>query len=380
MIDDVLSLCSKLIKCKSVTPMDDGAIDCVADYLSAVGFDAKILDFVSLDGKNRVKNLFAQYGTSDEKVLGFLGHSDVVPAGEKWDVEPFDAILKDGYLYGRGICDMKGGIAAFCAAASEFIKQQGNNFDGSIVILITGDEEIGSEQGARALIEWSREYRKLPHDCLIGEPSSYKKIGDRIYIGHRGSINVKVKSKGKQGHIAYQGCYINSLSNLCKYISQMLKYEWKHKDMRFPKTNLEPTMLFTNNYAENVAPDKSSANINVRYSSDYNSEDLKKIFEKEVNGYDGIILDFNVNGDAYCCNNEKLKSMLSSAINEVTGENPEFSCAGGTSDGRYMKKYCNVIEFGLQDANIHQKNERAKVDDLLYLSKIYHAFLNRYFL
>ena len=158
----------------------------------------------------------------------------------------------------------------------------------------------------------------------------------------------------------------------------MLEYEWKHKDKSFPKTNFEPTMLFTNNYAENVAPEESSANINIRYSSDYNSEDLKKICEQEAKEYN-VSLDFNVSGDAYCCDNEKLKSLISSAINEVTGENPEFSCAGGTSDGRYMIKYCNIIEFGLLDANMHQKNERAKIDDLLCLSKIYHAFIKRYF-
>lgn len=379
MLDDVLSLCSKLIKCKSITPKDDGAIDCIAAYLSAAGFDIKVLNFMSSDGKNRIKNLFARYGTSDKKILGFLGHSDVVPAGKMWKVEPFDAVLKDGYLYGRGVCDMKGGIAAFCSAASEFIKQEGNNFDGSIIILVTGDEEIGSKEGARALINWCKEYGKLPHDCLIGEPSSYEKIGDRVYIGHRGSININVKSKGKQGHIAYQGRYKNSLANLCRYISRMLEYEWKHKDKRFPKTNLEPTMLFTNNYAENVAPDESSANINIRYSSDYDSENLKKICEQEAKEYN-VSLSFTVSGDAYCCDDEKLKSLISSAINEVTGENPEFSCAGGTSDGRYMIKYCNIIEFGLQDANIHQKNERAKVDDLLCLSKIYNVFLNRYFL
>ena len=385
MIDDVLLLCSDLIRCKSITPADDGVFDYISNYLSKAGFDTKVLTFTSPDGKNRVKNLYARYkGRSSTdtdtngKILGFMGHADVVPAGDAWEVDPFEGVLKDGYLYGRGVCDMKGGIAAFCSAVSEFIRQKSHDFDGSIVILITGDEENGTKEGIQSLIEWCKEYGEFPNDCLIGEPSSKEETGDRIYIGHRGSINITAKSVGKQGHVAYQGSYVNSLSNLCKYITKMLKYEWKHEDKRFPKTNIEPTMLFTNNYATNVVPDKSSANLNIRYSSDYHASDLEKICKSEAHEY-GISLEFDISGDAYCCDDPNLKSLLSSSIKEVTGLTPEFSCAGGTSDGRYMIKYCNIIEFGLPDANIHQKNERAKVDDILTLSKIYLNFLLKYF-
>lgn len=376
--DDVVSLCTELVKCKSVTPADDGALDCIANYLSVIGFETKTLTFTSSGGKNRVKNLYARYGASNDKVLGFLGHSDVVPAGERWKVAPFEGIIENGCLYGRGTCDMKGGIAAFCAAVSEFVKQKGRNFDGSIVVLITGDEEIGSEQGIKSLIKWCEKYGQLPLDCLIGEPSSHKKIGDRVYIGHRGSINVTVKSIGKQGHIAYQGNYINSLSEICNYIARMLEYEWKHEDKRFPKANLEPTMLFTNNYAVNIAPDESLANINIRYGGDYKSEDLMRICEAEAKEFN-VSLEFFPSGEAYCCNDEKLKSLISSAINDVTGEIPEFSCAGGTSDGRHIINCCNVIEFGLQDACIHQKDEKVKIDDLLCLTDIYKTFLIKYF-
>ncbi|MBR1735384.1 MAG: M20/M25/M40 family metallo-hydrolase, partial [Alphaproteobacteria bacterium] len=219
MIDEVLSFCSKLIQCKSITPEDNGALDYIDKYLSEIGFDTKILTFTSSDGKNRIKNLFAKYksGMNSNKILGFLGHSDVVPAGDSWEVDPFGGILKDGYLYGRGVCDMKGGIAAFCVAVKNFIKQKSEYFDGNIVVMITGDEEVGSKEGIRSLIDWCIQYEFLPNDCLIGEPSSDKTVGDRIYIGHRGSINVTAKAAGKQGHVAYQGNYVNSLSNLCKY-------------------------------------------------------------------------------------------------------------------------------------------------------------------
>lgn len=372
---NVISLCSDLIQCKSVTPNDDGAIDVIANYLSSLGFQTQILIFQSSDGKNEIKNLFAKYGTSKNKILGFLGHSDVVPAGDDWDVPAFDAKQKDGYLIGRGVADMKGGISAFCCAAAKFIEKK---FDGTIEILITGDEEIGTYEGAQSLIKWCRENECMPHDCLIGEPSSNIEIGDRVYIGHRGSMNVTAKSVGKQGHVAYKNSYVNSLANLCKYIATMLNYKWNHNDKRFPETNLEPTMLFTNNYATNVAPNFSSANLNIRYGADYNSEDLKTICSKESAGYN-ILLDFIVNGDSYCCDDDNLKNLLSAAIKDITGIDAELSCGGGISDGRYMIKHCNIIEFGLQDSTIHQKNEKIKVDDLVILEKIYLSFIEKYF-
>ncbi len=372
---DVVSLCSDLIKCKSVTPNDDGAIDVVAGYLSSLGFHTEILIFKSADGKNEIKNLFAKYGVSKNKILGFLGHSDVVPAGDDWEVDPFAAIQKGGYLIGRGIADMKGGIAAFCCAVSEFIKQK---FTGSIIVLITGDEEVGSYEGTQSLIKWCAENGHIPHHCLIGEPSSHINIGDRVYVGHRGSMNVTVKSSGKQGHIAYPDNYVNSLGNICRYITVMMNYKWRYDDRRFPRTNLEPTLLFTNNYATNVAPDFSSANLNIRYGADYKSEDLKKILLDDAKDYN-VSLDFVVNGDSYYCDNENLKETLSSAIKNITGIDTEFSCGGGISDGRYMIRYCNIIEFGLQDSTMHQKNEKVKINDLLVLEKIYLSFIKRYF-
>ncbi|MDR2682199.1 MAG: succinyl-diaminopimelate desuccinylase [Holosporaceae bacterium] len=372
---DVISLGSALIKCKSVTPNDDGALNLIVDFLSSIGFETEILLFRSPDGSNVVKNLFASYGSSSEKILGFLGHSDVVPAGDGWDSDPFDAVQQDGYLIGRGICDMKGGIAAFCCAAAQFVQKK---FAGSIKILITGDEEIGTYEGIRSLLDWCRKTGNIPHDCLIGEPSSENTLGDRIFLGHRGSLNIMVRSIGKQGHVAYPTNFRNSLSSVCRFVTHMLNYQWKYNDKRFPQTNLEPTMLFTNNYAQNVVPDQTSANINIRFSADYDLATLKKILTDEAHKFD-VTLEFIESGNVFYCDDERLKSIMTSSIKEVTGIDTAFSAGGGTSDGRYIIADCRTIEFGLIDRLIHQKNEKTKIQDLLNLEKIYLRFLEKYF-
>ncbi|MDR1983098.1 MAG: succinyl-diaminopimelate desuccinylase [Holosporaceae bacterium] len=373
---DVVSFCADLVGCRSVTPNNDGAIERIAQFLSPLGFETKILVFESPDGSNVVKNLFAKYGNSKERVLGFIGHSDVVPAGEGWDSDPFSAVCEDGFLIGRGVADMKGGIAAFCCAAAQFIRQQ---FDGTIELFITGDEEVGSSEGIQSLIKWAAENDLIPYDCLIGEPSSSIQLGDRIYLGHRGSLNVTVKSHGKQGHSAYPSNYKNSLSNLCKYIAKISDYQWRHKNKKFPQTNAEVTLLFTDNCATNVVPEWSSANLNIRFGDDYTVKELEAVLRQEAEGFDGLSFDFLLSGEAYYCDNDNLKDILSLSIKEVLGVAPSFSAAGGTSDGRYMIRQCNVIEFGVPDSTIHQKNEKVKIEDLENLEKVYFSFLEKYF-
>jgi len=371
---DVVKFCSDLVRCRSVTPVDDGAIDYISEFLKNLGFETKILEFS--EGDRTVRNLFAKFEKGEGRKLGFLGHSDVVPAGDGWKSDPFDPIQSDGFLIGRGVADMKGGISAFCCAVEKFVKEK--SFSGSIKVFITGDEEIGSYQGMRSVLDWAEQHGEIPDDCLIGEPSSDKEVGDRIYAGHRGSINVRVEAVGKQSHVAYSNGCENSLAQVCRYIAAMKDYEWKHEDKRFPSTNLEPTLLFTGNYAENVIPGESSANINIRFGADYNSDQLKKILSEKATPL-GIKLSFRVSGEAYCCDDENLKNLMSAAIKNTTGLIPRFSAEGGTSDGRHMIKYCNVIEFGIQDGTIHQINERVKVADLRKLEDIYFEFLRLYF-
>ena len=371
---DVLKFCSDLVRFKSVTPIDDGAIDYISEFLKNLGFETQILEFSE---KNRVvRNLFAKFEGGEGPRFGFLGHCDVVPAGDGWDSDPFEPIVQDGFLIGRGVADMKGGISAFCCAVSKFVKEK--SFNGSIRVFITGDEEVGSYQGIQSVLDWAKARGEIPDDCLVGEPSSDKEIGDRVFLGHRGSINVQAKSIGRQMHVAYSQNNINSLTQVCRYIAAMKDYEWKHEDKRFPKTNLEPTLLFTGNYAQNVVPGESSTNLNIRFSPDYHSDQIKQIFAEKAAQFE-VTLNFIVNGEAYYCEDNRLKSLISSAIKNIIGLTPRFSAEGGTSDGRYMIKHCNVIEFGILDETMHQSNEKVRIDDLKKLKDIYFEFLNLYF-
>lgn len=365
---DAADFCSRLIGFNTVTPAKKDIFDFIADFLSPLGFETRILKF------GDVYNLFAKKNMSNaRKSLGFLGHADVVPAGENWDSDPFAATEKDGFLIGRGVCDMKSGLAAFCCA----VEKAAEDIDGGIEFFITGDEEVGSYEGVQALLDWIEKNEVFPQCCLIGEPSSAERTGDRVYLGHRGSLNVEVISHGKQGHAAFPAGFDNSLSKLCRYIAKMKEYQWDDKNPFFPATNLEPTLFYSKNYAMNVVPDESSANINIRFSDSYSCESLKKIFQHENNG--NLELKFRCSGEAYFCRNETLKNTLCEAIFEITQLHPEFSGAGGTSDGRFMKDYCDVIEFGVPDAAMHQKNEKVKISDIRDLEKIYEAFLRKYF-
>lgn len=366
---DVIEFCSKLIEFETVTPAKKDVFDFLDSFFKQLNFETQILKF------GDVYNFFAKRNMSNSlKSLGFLAHVDVVPAGENWNFDPFKANQEDGFLIGRGVCDMKSGVAAFCCALEKCIE----NLNGGIEIFITGDEEVGSYEGAQSLLKWAKDNESFPQCCLVGEPSSVVTTGDRVYLGHRGSLNTEVVSHGKQGHVAFPAGFDNSLTKLCRYITKMKSYKWQDKNDFFPPTNLEPTLFYNKNYAMNVVPDESSANINIRFSDSYTSKELEQILQNE--NEDGLELRFNCGGEAYCCQNEQLKSILADAIFEVTGIHPEFSGAGGTSDGRFMRKYCDVIEFGVPDATMHQKNEKVKISDIYNLEKIYIEFLQKYFL
>lgn len=371
---DVIKFCSDLVRCKSVTPVDDGAIDYISEFLKNLGFETQILEFS--EEERTVRNLFAKFERGEGANFGFLGHCDVVPAGDGWDTDPFQPVERDGFLIGRGVADMKGGISAFCCAVSKFIREK--SFNGSIRVFITGDEEVGSYQGIPSVLDWAKEKGEIPDDCLVGEPSSDKEVGDRVFLGHRGSINVQAKSVGRQLHVAFSQNNINSLAQICRYVSAMKDYEWKHEDNRFPKTNLEPTLLFTGNYAQNVIPGESSANLNIRFGADYDADQIKQILAEKAAKFE-VTLSFVVNGEPYYCDNEKLKSLMSSAIKNATGLIPRFSAEAGTSDGRFMIEYCNVIEFGVQVEMMHRNNEKVKINDLKKLENVYFEFLKLYF-
>lgn len=372
---NVIDLCSQLVSFRSITPNDDGIAEYVANFLETrCGCSCKILEFQSENGV--VKNLFASRGVDHDYSLGFIGHLDVVPPGDGWTSDPFCAVQHDNRIFGRGVCDMKGGVAAFCCALENFVKQDKTSQYG-IRIFLTGDEEIGSTAGMQSLLRWAEQNKQLPSACLVGEPTSIDNTGDRIYLGHRGSVNVNVVATGKQNHVATAPASDNALTKLCCYITSLTKHKWRINSSRFPSTKLEPTLLFNNNYATNIIPDNASANVNVRFSDDYTPEELQNIF-RQYNS-ENLQLNFNFCGLPYYCNDTTLPNILAKSIEQVVQLKPVFSGGGGTSDGRFMIMHCPVIEFGLPDATMHQKDESVAIADLLSLEKIYTHFIYNYF-
>lgn len=372
---NVIELCSNLVSFRSITPNDDGIAEYVANFLETrCGCSCTILEFQSENGV--VKNLFASRGDNNKPSLGFIGHLDVVPPGDGWSSDPFCAVQRDGRMFGRGVCDMKGGVAAFCCALETFVKQASND-KCNIRIFLTGDEEIGSVAGMQSLLKWAEQNGQLPSACLVGEPTSIEVTGDRIYLGHRGSVNVNVVAMGKQNHVATAPASDNALSKLCCYISHLIQHDWRANSTRFPNTKLEPTLLFNNNYATNIIPDRASANINVRFSDDYTPEELQGIFNQYNN--ESLKLNFDFCGLPYYCDDKILPNILAKSIEQVTQCKPVFSGGGGTSDGRFMISHCPVIEFGLPDTTMHQKDESIAISDLQLLEKIYTCFISNYF-
>ena len=374
-MERVLEICKDLVNFHTVTPGGREVLDCVANILTPLGFSVEILNFKSEDGSNSVYNLYAEFCSNENGPnLGFLGHLDTVPPGDGWEYDPFVATVSGDRLYGRGIADMKGGAGCFLASLEKSISK----VDGKISIFLTCDEEIGTYEGAQALLKWAKDNGKIPTHCLIGEPSSNEKICDRIYIGHRGSINILTSCQGLQCHSAYvtKSTKNNPAEKIGRLIADVAQYEFK-SDSRFPETIASPTVVECSNIAQNVIPGAASVNFNVRFSS-YSSVDMVKIFQEIGKKYDAVVT-YTPSGEPYICEDEKLLKLANLAISGVTGYMPEFSAGGGTSDGRFMIHYCPVVEMGVVDATIHKANEFVKIDDLAKLSEIYSRFIELYF-
>lgn len=368
-------ICKDLIEFNTITPGGIEILEYIEHFLSKLGFKVEILTFTSQDKKNVVHNLYAEYG-SGGKNLGFLGHLDVVPPGEGWDFDPFKCTCHDGFIYGRGIADMKGGAGCFLAALEEKISE----INGRISVFLTCDEEVGTYEGGQALLDWAQANNKLPDHCLIGEPSSDQKICDRIYIGHRGSINILATAHGVQSHSAYvaNSGKNNALEKICAYVHEIMMYRFKHDDLRYPECTISPTLINNSNIAENVVPDWCCVNFNVRFSADYTFESVVQIFKDIAKKYD-ISIEYKKSGDAYICEDGRLLNTASRSILDALGYSPKYSAGGGTSDGRFMNKYCPVIEFGMPDGTIHKINEHVRLGDCEKLTEVYKRFLEIYF-
>ena len=376
---DPLKITADLIRCKSITPHDDGAIDLLKTILSNAGFSCSLVD------RGGISNLFAIWGAErNGKTFGFNGHTDVVPVGDisLWSVDPFGGEIKDEKIWGRGACDMKSGVAAFVAAAVDYIKNSPP--DGTLVIAITGDEEGDAKDGTLAILDWMESKQIKIDACLVGEPTSVEKIGDTVKIGRRGSMTAHLTVIGKQGHTAYPHRANNPIPALAKLISKLANYKLDKGSEHFDPSNLSVTTVDTGNKANNVIPSKVTASVNIRFNNLHSSKSLTKWLLDETNlieeefGLD-ISSTFKVSGESFLTVPGNFSTMVQNTVLNETGILPELSTSGGTSDARFIKNHCPVIEVGLVGKSMHQTDEYVNLEDVLKLKSIYSSILKNYF-
>src|SRR5210317_95368 len=377
-----LELAKELIKFPTVTPVDAGVMRFLEKTLKSLGFKTKILEFKEKNSKP-VKNLYARLGT---KGLNFCyaGHLDVVPPGnlKDWTVNPFKPIVKKGHLIGRGANDMKSSIAAFVAAVSNFIKN--NNFNGSISLLITGDEEGVAINGTKKVVEYLKRKKEKINFCLVGEPTNPNKLGEMIKIGRRGSMTGRLKIIGVQGHVAYPQRANNPSTALVKILKELKEIKFDKGTKDFQPTNLEVTKINIHNTAENVIPGKAEAVFNIRFNDKHTSQSIKlklnkifnKISKKEKSKFN---IDYRVSGEAFLTIPNKTTFMIKDVIKKITKITPKFSTTGGTSDARFIRKIAPCLEFGLVGKTMHKVDEAVSIKDLKNLTQIYSSILKNYF-
>jgi succinyl-diaminopimelate desuccinylase len=376
---DPVELTRDLIRCPSVTPEDAGALDVLQHALESLGFACKRYVF-SEPGTPDVDNLYARLGTRQPNFC-FAGHTDVVPVGDLagWTVDPFAAEIIDGTLFGRGAADMKAAIACFTAAVAGFVADKAD-FPGSISLLITGDEEGPSINGTRKLLDalWS-EGEQITH-CLVGEPTNPVRLGEMAKIGRRGSLNGLVTVTGVQGHVAYPHLADNPSPRLVRLAQRLADLELDKGNEHFQPSNLEITALETSAGAENVIPAWARLRFNVRFNSEHSADDVERLvryaLDQELIDYD---IDIRVSGESFLTPPGRLSRLLVESCREVLGVEPELSTTGGTSDARFIKDYCPVIEFGMASGTMHKVDERVGLDDIANLTRVYQEVLKRYF-
>lgn len=377
---NTISLAQQLISCPSVTPDDAGALAILKEHLGAAGFMCHDLPFGEDNGEARIENLFARFGNAG-KHLCYAGHTDVVPAGDEsaWTYGAFNPHIQDGILYGRGASDMKGSVAAFTIAACEFVKTH-PDFNGSISLLITGDEEAEAINGTVKVLQWMADNGQIPDVALVGEPTNPKHLGQEIKIGRRGSLNGHITVKGKQGHVAYQKLADNPMPRLVKLLDILSSYNFDHGNDYFDPTNLEITTIDVGNSASNVIPALGQARFNIRYNDNWTKSSLidkvKSLLDASGLNYE---ISFEGNAESFITQPGEWSEIVAAAVEEITGIRPAYTTTGGTSDARFIVKYCPVIECGAINATIHQIDENARVEDLENLTKIYYAILEKYF-
>lgn len=379
-IVDALELAQALIRCPSVTPADEGALGVLQSSLEGLGFTCHRMTF-SEKGTPDVDNLYARLGT-DGPNFCYAGHTDVVPVGNEagWTVDPFGGDVIDGTLYGRGATDMKGGIACFVSGMSRFLEKRSGSFNGSISLLITGDEEGPSINGTRKVLDWMAERNETLDACIVGEPTNPNKLGEMVKIGRRGSISGWLTVHGMQGHTAYPHLADNPLPRMLAMLSAITSEQLDEGTDHFQPSNLQLTTVDVGNTATNIIPGEVRAAFNIRFNDLHTSESLmawlKGKFDEVGGDYD---IEFQITGEAFLTPPGKLSSLLSDAVEKATGMKPDLSTTGGTSDARFIKDFCPIAEFGLISQTMHKVDECARLSDMEQLTDIYEMVLDGYF-
>lgn len=373
---DPVALSIELIRCKSVTPHEGGALTLLEEALGAEGFACRRIS------RGGVENLYARWGV-DGPVFGFNGHVDVVPPGdpEAWTRPPFSGEVHDGVLWGRGATDMKTGVAAFVAAAIDAARARPK---GSIALLITGDEEGDAADGTVAILDWmARNGERLDH-CLVGEPTSRERIGDMAKIGRRGSVTFRIEAHGRQGHVAYPQRALNPLPALARLLDRLASRELDRGTEHFDPSTLAITTIDVGNPANNVIPAEGRATVNIRFNDAHSAASLETWVREEaakVSEETGVEIDVaaHVSGESFLTPPGPLSDLIADAAEAETGLRPELSTSGGTSDARFVKSHCPVVEFGLVGDTMHQVDERTSVEGVRTLKAIYARILDGYF-
>jgi len=378
-----LQLAKELIKFPTVTPIDAGIMKFLEKKLKTLGFKTKILEFKEKNSKP-VKNLYARLGNKGPNFC-YAGHLDVVPAGnlKDWTVNPFKPSIKKGYLIGRGANDMKSSIAAFVSAVSNFVVNK-RKFNGSISLLITGDEEGVAINGTKKVVDYLRKKKEKIDFCLVGEPTNPNKLGEMIKIGRRGSMTGRLSIVGIQGHVAYPQRANNPSTALVQILRELKEIKFDNGTKDFQPTNLEITKINIDNSADNVIPGLANATFNIRFNNKHSSSSLKKKIDKIIKKISSknkskYKIDYSVSGEAFLTKPNNTTFMIRDIIKKITKIQPQLSTTGGTSDARFIRKIAPCLEFGLVGKTMHKVDEAVSLSDLKKLTLIYSNILQNYF-
>ena len=377
---DPLELSVRLIRCPSVTPAEGGALDLLEEVLGGLGFACRRLPFAA-EGTAQVDNLYARFGTAAPNFC-FAGHTDVVPPGEvaDWTSDPFRPEVRDGRLYGRGAADMKCAIAAMVAATGRFLERRSSGFAGSVSFLITGDEEGPAVNGTVKVLDWMAANGEALDACLVGEPTNPQVLGEMAKIGRRGSLNAELVVDGVQGHAAYPELADNPIPRLMRLLQAVIDEPLDGGSDHFPPTTATITTVDVGNPTSNVIPAQARARFNIRFNDRHTGAGLEALLRRRLDAAGGgYALSVSVSGESFLTPPGPLSDTVAASVQAVTGRTPDLSTTGGTSDARFIKDHCPVIEFGLMNETAHKVDEFAPVADLRALADIYLGVLERYF-